>query len=46
MKDLKILLYLDFLKIKNGLLNTIHNPLIFLKRFGPAIFFLVFSLIF
>ncbi|MBU3106675.1 putative ABC exporter domain-containing protein [Clostridium gasigenes] len=46
MKDLKILLYLDFLKIKNGLLDAIHNPLIFLKRFGPAIFFLVFFLIF
>ncbi|MBU3135116.1 putative ABC exporter domain-containing protein [Clostridium gasigenes] len=46
MKDLKILLYLDFLKIKNGLLDAIHNPLIFLKIFGPAIFFLVFFLIF
>lgn len=42
MKDLKILLYLDFLKIKNGLLDAIHKPLIFLKRFGLAIFFLVF----
>lgn len=45
MKDLKILLYLDFLKIKNGLFSALHSPLVFLKRFGPALFFLVFYVI-
>ena len=42
MKDLKILLYLDFLKIKNGFLTTLNNPLIFLKKFGAPIFFMFF----
>ena len=42
MRDLKILFYLDFLKIKNGILTSLQNPLTFFKKFGAAIFFMFF----
>lgn len=40
MNDLKVLIYLDFLKIKNFFLQIFHNPLLFLKKlFSIIIFF-------
>ncbi|GAA0085198.1 hypothetical protein UT300007_16370 [Clostridium sp. CTA-7] len=40
MKDLGVLIYLDFLKIKNFFLQIFYNPLLFLKKlFSIIIFF-------
>ena len=40
MKDLKVLIYLDFLKIKNFFFQIFNNPILFLKKLFSIIIFL------
>ena len=42
MKDLKILIYLDFLKLKNLFFQIFQNPIIFIKRLFTIIMLLAF----